>query len=265
MRLSQKKGKRIFYACLDDSLKILTLAKKKENGGFVRIEMNADLTRAIMGVSLANRAFSKKFVVRLCKWTQAKKIAKLKVVIFDDIEAINYQVFRGVSRDKAHEISRRRGLEIQRMFLSIFCREELSHECEIESETDIRSCNQYKIILKEFSEALQKDRKFRQDVEAQVLENLKGRTEHYGRTFVLSKVPDLMFYIIGEMVFFEIYHLGNPGSIELYPGKNLMVKERLWAGEYNSLINYRRIGLKHFVDVSFLNHQENDDPYTISF
>lgn len=138
------------------------------------------------------------------------------------------------------------------MFATVFNKFDGRYLSICESETDIVQDDSYKAILNELMQAFQEEDDFSADVKRQVLENLRCRTEHYGPDFVLQSVNELVHYIIGEIAFFEAYWLKYPNSMEIYPGQNLNVKEKIWAGQYAALQKYKRIGLSHFKNVAFL-------------
>lgn len=208
---------------------------------------------ALMGVSLANRAFTKKFGGRLCDWVLARDIGCLRVVIFDEIEAINYVVFRGMTQQAARAAARQRGHDFERMFNRLFVGRGLGFSVELESESVTRNHPLYESVLAELLAAYRRNESFAEDVRTQVLTNLSARIEHYGLERIESAMPWFVEYVLKEIAFLELWFRLTLDTLELYPGPNLVVKERLWRGEYPELPGFKRFeGERRFLDVSFL-------------
>lgn len=216
---------------------------------------------AVMGVSLANRKFTRRFVRGMHAFADESGFSRLEVVVFDEIESINYCVFRGIDREEALRIARNRGREIHRMFEGVFRqRRAESCSCECESSSPIKRMEAYEKVLCDMRRAYCEGERFAHDVDRQVLQNLKSRTEQYGEDFVLARVGKLVEYIFGEIAFFEVYWRLHRESVEVYPGPNLFVKENMWLGAYPGLETYRRAdGGSYFVDVSDLSDVRDDD------
>lgn len=207
----------------------------------------------LLGVSLANRVFNRRFARSLAQWLQANAVRQVHVVVFDEIEAINYQVFRGMDLGCALGAAQRRGAQFQTMF-----RRELdgcgaSVTVELESECLIRAHAQYATAVGVLSDALNCDVRFATDVQRQVLTNLAMRVEKHGRGAINARMVQLRYYLIRELSFVDTYLSLRPDSVEAYPAPNLNVKLSLWGGEYPTLRRFERPGFaSRYVDLSFL-------------
>jgi len=226
-----------------------------------------------LGVSLSNRAFSFTFARRLAAWLHGS-YSQLEVLLGDECEAINYQVFRGLDQNDGRQIARRRADEIGRMF------QRASRSANFPIFTTAES--KYVAIHKDvFDEALttlqgafKKYGVFSRDVHSQVRINLLPREKRLPPGFVSSHLDDLAMYVVRELALFYTLrtHKSGPDLIELYPGPQLFVKERLFAGKYSREIDLAPLGYSPvFVNVAFLVTCEgpgesiaaDDDLYTI--
>ena len=114
------------------------------------------------------------------------------------------------------------------------------------------SRTEYEEVVLRLEEAYLRRARFYRDVRQQVMKNLKRRTETYGFSFIEDNLDSLSEYIIRELAFFYLYFSKWPETVEVYPGDNLFVKERLFEGKYEELADLRSGRLPTFQNVSFL-------------
>jgi tRNA-dependent cyclodipeptide synthase len=195
----------------------------------------AERSTIVLGVSLSNRAFNRRYCAYLTQWLREQQPASLEVIVFDMIETINYQVFRGLDKLASVKLATRRGEELRRMFRSFDC-EGAPIAAMLESETALRHEEAFRISLEELRRAYSKLGAFTRDVRGQALHNLEGRRQRHGDEFVLSRMDELAEYVLQELAYFYVLFRERPGLREIYPGPNLWVKERLFAGQYASEI-----------------------------
>lgn len=208
--------------------------------------------RVGQGVSLANSVFRRSYARGLMEWLRANEAAHLDVWIADAIEPINYKVFRNVSVERAERYSRERGMELKRMFERLIP-DGFSCDVFLESESPLHSNPNFKNAMADVERAYDQKGQFHHDVEAQVMLNLLKRRERHGDDFIKEKMSDLSRYILDELAFFYSYFTEYPDVVEIYPGASLMVKDRLFAGEYKD--EGLDLSLEHlptFIDTSFL-------------
>lgn len=212
----------------------------------------------LMGVSLANRIFSRAFAKKLYDWVNENHIRCLKTVVFDEIEAINYRVFRAMQQNDATATAKHRGRDFQRMFNSTFAKNGVLFDAALESEAHTRLHPMYESILCELQEAYTDNSKFAMDVQTQVRCNLTHRIKIYGSGMIEIHMNLLVQYILKEIAFLETYKRLEPNTLEIYPGPNMMIKHRIWSGAYNELAHYKRPVDSHcFLDISFLKSDKN--------
>lgn len=214
--------------------------------------------QVLMGVSLANRIFSRAFAKKLYDWVNENHIRCLKTVVFDEIEAINYRVFRAMRQNDATATTKHRGRDFQRMFNSIFSKNGVLFDVVLESEAHTRLHPMYEFILCELQEVYADNSKFAMDVQTQVRYNLTHRIKVYGLGTIETQMNLLIQYVLKEIAFLETYNRLEPNTLEIYPGPNMMIKHRIWSGAYDELAHYKRPVDSHcFLDISFLKSDKN--------
>lgn len=213
-----------------------------------------DLTgrRVFQAVSLANSAFSKDYARNLMEWLMQQDATSLDICILDAIESINYVVFRQISIEQAVEASRRRALELKNMFEKAIPKG-FSCLVELESENFIHGTDLFTGAQQVLIQAYAKHDVFFDDVNAQVKQNLQKRIEKHGEAFINVHLDELSRYILDELAFFYAYFKTYPGAIEVYPGKSMLVKDRLFQGAYKTEgLDYELPEMPTIMDTSFL-------------
>lgn len=188
--------------------------------------------RVMLGVSLANRVFSRAFVRRVFRWLNAFHIQSLDVVLFDALERVNYRIFRGLDEEEATTIARTRGAELARMLERTREPAAFPHRVIQESASAERTSPRFASLCAELWQAWRLNGRFRADVETQVLLNLGERIERHGREVVIANIESLAEYVIEESAFLVAYFEQRPHTVEIYPGVSMVVKENLFRGHY---------------------------------
>lgn len=216
--------------------------------------------RALLGVSLGNRTFDGEFARRLGLWVKRRQFHKLEIVLFDVCEAINYEVFRGLTPAEAGQRTAVRAHDIGRMFERASGRL-LGIRCSVrtESETEplilgFQECH------RQLQKSYERRGQFAADVDNQVKYNLRMKIESGRAEIVKRRMRNLAAYVLRELSWFYCYFRADDGmTTEVYPGEEMEVKARLFAGEYERETSLRAISPQpQFEDVSFLLEDEKD-------
>ena len=192
-------------------------------------------------------------------WLKINGADHCDVIVFDDIEAINYVIFRNMRPSKARIIAHKRGNDLNRMFNSVFANTSSDYVCSKESESEIKKSQKYSQLRRRLYQAYEKNPQFREDVELQVIDNLKQRIDRYGSGYILDNIHELGQYVLDEIAFFEAYYSRYPNYVEIYPGKILFVKKALWEGKYPSLKDLARREKPRYVEISHLRYCSHTD------
>jgi len=213
---------------------------------------NRDQSHFLLGVSLGNKVFTSTFARNLGRYVDSRGISSLRIVLFDRCESVNYVALRGLDRDLADTIARERAIQLRSMFLRSL--QGTNSEITVELQSDVeKSLEQLPGVFARLTLAFTLGQTFSNDVRHQVLFNLQKKVGDRGEEFLVSRLDVLSQYIILELAFFYAYRLQYPMGIELYPGTELFVKQRLTQGLYLSEAKLGRIlGKWTFEDVSFL-------------
>jgi tRNA-dependent cyclodipeptide synthase len=207
-----------------------------------------------MGVSLANRLFNARFARSLGSWVRAQG-GHLDIILGDTCESVNYRVFRRLESFDALELAQRRAEELRRMFdrAARTCR--ISCDVILQSEYESRQVHAFIDVFGTLQSAYRAGGAFARDVDQQVHLNVRQR---------LSVVPDgeratyvrqLSEYVVRELALFYLLRTQSRGCCrtELYPGPQLMVKERLFSGRYSREVDLPCLTTAPaFVNVAFL-------------
>jgi tRNA-dependent cyclodipeptide synthase len=79
-------------------------------------EIDKKLFNAFIGISLGNKLLTPESIEKYVKWVHANTKDNAVVLIADDIDVINWQVFRGLSKEEAEEKVKQKGYGIKGMF-----------------------------------------------------------------------------------------------------------------------------------------------------
>ncbi len=208
--------------------------------------------RAMMGVSLANRLFSKVLFRRLGEWAREASLRSIDVVLFEECEAVNYVVVRGLPAEAAGVRAIRRATELKRAIEKVVGTTAVPIGIVRESELRARLGDGFARCYSRLQAAFEGDTEFREDVIRQVTKNVASRVESSGTERRNVILLGAAAYILRELAVFHGYFSERLGDIELYPGQSLFVKKELWLGKYGALRDFALPVLPGFVDVSFL-------------
>lgn len=211
--------------------------------------------RILMGVSLSNRRFTKGFLRRLKEWLSAYRPQSLTITLFDECEAINYQVFRGDPELIAESTSKRRSIEMIRGFMRPFIDASFTTRFCLESDFHSKYQAEIDYVYSMILIAYERDRTFHRDVNAQIAINLASRlAAAKAKTGSSASVPEgAARYVLRELAVFHVLFRDGGFEAEIYPGDQLFVKQALWEGKYTSLKALcLPKGCPDFVEVSFL-------------
>lgn len=207
----------------------------------------------MLGVSLANRTYSSAFMRRVIGWLDNERVEHLDVVLFDALEEVNCRVFRGFNRAEARRISQHRGAELARMIERACGYAELRSTVILESLSAERASDTFRSARYELWQAWSTSGRLRTDIQHQVLVNLAERIQRHGRAFVEQRIDNLAEYVIEEIAFLVAYFESRGGTVEIYPGPSMFVKDRLFAGEYTDECPKTRLhAVPRFIDITWL-------------
>lgn len=208
-----------------------------------------------MGVSLGNREFDRSFVRSTFKTLSDHSPSSVFVFLGDQIEAINYVVFRDMGSGEAKQISRARGESLGRMFDSaanLLRSNDILFQWSLESE--LRQSSQFGGFISDnqciLEESSKNDSEFVQMLDAQIFENLKAKEQRIGRKYIADNISRLRGYVLGELaVFFALFSV-IPSPTEIYPGPNLFIKNEIMGGRFSNLRDRFRFEDYMFVDIT---------------
>ena len=69
----------------------------------------------VMGVSLSTTVFNKRFFRNFFQWCSGAGLHHVDIILFERLESINFQVFRGMNEPAARFAAKRRGEDLRRM------------------------------------------------------------------------------------------------------------------------------------------------------
>jgi len=79
-------------------------------------EIDKKLFNIFVGISLGNKLLTPELAEKYVKWAHANTKDNAVILIADDIDTINWEVFRGLSREEAEEKVRQKGYGAKGMF-----------------------------------------------------------------------------------------------------------------------------------------------------
>ncbi len=214
-----------------------------------------DTDFVLMGVSLSNKIFTRQRVGAIFDWCDRQPPFDFLVWLGDDLEAINFEVFKGMAPSGALSRARSRGQDIHAMFMKAF-REKPNRHFRLErvaTHQDMVTDPAYADAIAQAAgtlDTLFKDNDaFREDVLRQVAANFASGTKSTDAldTPVLTRLAD---YILGELSVFLGLYKARGALVEIYPGRNLFVKERLIRGHYGYTEIFQADGEYRYIDLS---------------
>lgn len=183
------------------------------------------------------------------------KYSRLEVLLGDECEVINYCIFRGLALDDARRLAQRRADEIGRMFQRASRAAKFPICTTAESKCVMVRDKLFDETHATLGRAYAKRGVFWHDVRRQVRMNLFLRARRLPPGFISSHMDDLAMYVVRELALFYTLRAQElvPTLVELYPGPQLFVKERLFAGEYSREIDVAPLWYcPAFLNVAFL-------------
>lgn len=213
--------------------------------------------RAMMGVSLSNRQFSLPFIASIAELLTGAGASSLTIVLFEVCESINYQIFRGLSREDALARAIRRAREVRQGFLKHLRAAAFPAHVVTEEALCAEVMDAFMHALALLARAYELDESFRRDVQTQIYINLATKCEQRGERFVSENIDAMSRYVLRELAVFDSAFRSDLFDIELYPGEILFVKKRIWMGDYVSLKELA-LGKKQpgFINVGSLRKQD---------
>ncbi len=214
-----------------------------------------DADFVLMGVSLSNKTFTRSRVGAIFDWCDRQPAMELLIWLGDDLEAINFEVFKGMAPAGALSRARARGAELQAMFMKAY-REKPTRQCRLAgvlSQQEIEGDPAYEGTIRETSRLLERlfegNKAFRDTVLRQVTTNFEAGDKETDRLDD-AKLIRLADYILGELAVFLGIYKARGRLTEIYPGPNLFVKEELLAGVYGVGDFLDGAGAYHYVNIA---------------
>lgn len=204
----------------------------------------------VLGVSLGNRVFTEAFANRLFEWLKTQPVTKLDVLLGDSLERINYRVRRGVPEEVATRMASKRAEELRRVFSVATDTGGARVNVLLESESGYRECREFEKAKADLNRAYERRGQVYRDVNHQVQRNLLHVTD---QRLVSERLEELAIYVLEEVALFYSYFMANPSAVEIYPGENLLVKDKFFVGQYDQEgCSGRLVNLPMFINISDL-------------
>lgn len=189
-----------------------------------------------MGVSLGNKAFNGRFARNFVQYAVGQNCSKVVVFLGDFIERINYVTFSNYEEDRAVGVSLGRAENLRTMFLKSIRSVDIADvEIQIVLESEIRRDIVYHADIDDARlclNACMSKKAFRIDLKRQLFQNLGAKVDRFGENFVGERSHYLEGYIIGELEIFYALYKRFGSVVELYPGREMVVKQRFFEGFY---------------------------------
>ncbi|MGF1455168.1 MAG: tRNA-dependent cyclodipeptide synthase [Alphaproteobacteria bacterium] len=209
----------------------------------------------LMGISLSNKTFTRQRMGAIFDWCDRQSPFDFLVWLGDDLEAINFEVFKGMAPSGALSRARSRGRELQAMVMKAY-RETPSRRvrlARVATHRDMITDPDYGAAIARAHgtlDSLFRDHPpFREDVLRQVAVNL-GSGNKATETRDEALLTRLADYILGELSVFMGVYKSRGTLVEVYPGPNLFVKENLIRGDYGHTEIFQADGEYLYIDLS---------------
>jgi len=198
---------------MDTKLPLVFMVKINEilNGTINEIEERQ--YNIFIGISLGNKYFTKEHIKSYLKWALDHTKDKVALIIADKIQAINYEVRNGYSKERAMKVSLKLGNRIKeevQQIISSFPKKDQNrivvlHWEEIETKKHLE---QVSILFKEFNS----NKEFYNEIINIVKENIKSLNE--------SEYEKLAHYVLNELPTFinGCYFNNELYNLIIYPG-----------------------------------------------
>ncbi|MCF7910172.1 tRNA-dependent cyclodipeptide synthase [Candidatus Pacearchaeota archaeon] len=150
-----------------------------------------------IGISISNKKISPRMVYNYLRWATQNTKDKVVVIIADELNIVNYEIFDKYSSGKARNRAKKVGNEFEKLFLRGIKELPLEHQNKIQiyKWPDVKTKN-YNVIRDILQEAYYKDYEFKSAVLFFVKKYMrkKGKIIHDP-----EKIDKLARYVIGEL------------------------------------------------------------------
>ena len=209
--------------------------------------MSNDSKNYMMGISLGNPVFQTSLFERIFPWLDSLGAERFEMILADKLECINFMVRRRMSLDIAVSAARKRASDLGKIIFATVRGQNVHAVPIIESESVYRNTKLFEDVLAGIKAAYARRGRFCEDINNQVRVNLHA----LNRDFVDQHIDRLSLYVQEELALFYVYFSLRPDTIEVYPGKNLHVKEAMFRGEYLNELDCRPLSkMPMFIDIS---------------
>ena len=160
-------------------------------------EIQSKKFNIFIGISLGSKYFIKDTIKKYILWALENTKDDVLVLIADKNHAINYEVLKGYSSERALQVALKKGLEIEESVKKIVrgLPKEKHHLIKICKWEDARKSSYYQDKIKIFLNEFQENSKFHNFIIKIVQENLGGKAENLN----LEQLEKLSLYILDEL------------------------------------------------------------------
>ncbi len=154
-----------------------------------------------LGISLGNKYFTKENLREYLLWALKNTKEKVAILIVDKIHAINYEIRRGYSKDRALSVALRHGEETRKMVREIIntLSKEMQNKIEVVKWQVVEQNTAYKKSEKIIKDAFQKNTDFHDAIIEVVKENVDPnivniKEQDYEKlaNYIISELPVLI-------------------------------------------------------------------------
>lgn len=191
--------------------------------------------RAYLGISLGRRYYSSDRLRAYCAWALVNTPPPFGFLIGDDIYSYTLQAFSRLQADEAIARAHAKGSEVVTQLRRIS--KEKNLKAEIVRWAELFPMRRYRAIVREAALLVECDDSFRQAIREQAQSNLRERI-----TSLRAALPGpvrfwtlLEKYVIHEVAGLVTMSEDRGFPVEVYPGSDLDVLNRIYRGEWGSL------------------------------
>lgn len=175
-----------------------------------------------LGISLGNKYFTQEHLEDYIRSSLDLVKEKMLIIIADEIQAINYEVFEEIKLETARIKAERNGKKVLDALTSIVSElsEEQQQKVSIIKWADISTTPEYQERLKLFSREFELNIDFRNKLIEIVRLNMGDRLEQLSS----EQIRKLATYVLQELPIFmgPIHYEGTSYDLHIYPGLSLM-------------------------------------------
>lgn len=192
-----------------------------------------------LGISISNKKITKNMAYNYLKWALKNTKNKVAIIIADELDIVNREVFDKYSKGKAKNRTMKDGDKFEKLFKKVinkFSKKE-QDKIKIYRWSKVKTSKNYLKIKKFLEEQYKKDFEFK----SAVLYFVKKYVRKKGKTKILEnekKLDKLATYILGELpTFLQGIYLDNYYNLCIYPtyfasGMSQFVTD-IWEDELN--------------------------------